>query len=427
MTKAYVDNDPHYKELAQGRKFQEFLAKQPHREAGVPEGPCGRAEIQQFQAHVGSEGIQIIVLEGQQGTIWYKDHTYDDVHKKICLLKVQNHFHGLRSIPALLNRSYHCHHCEKGYDHETSEKHNCRGQNCSSCRRTNGTCPKFATYVTAEVYCDQCNRKFYGQNCYDAHKRGAKSVCDQFRKCCQTYKFNPKKKHHCYHTLCPNCKEVTHVNHRCFIQPIVDEDETKAGGLRMVAEDVEEERMLEYEEEENEIDNGGGKEKVEPMTCVMDFECTQNVNKEFEVVRVGWKYLGEIVSYWEAATATDLLHDAQARTVTEDGKERKVHVYAHNMRGFDSSFILHGLYHLGYKVVKVLSVGAKYLSFECGNLIFRDSLNFFNMALEKLPATFNLQELHKGFFAYSWIREDKYEYVGPYPPAEDYHPERMSE
>ena len=159
----------------------------------------------------------------------------------------------------------------------------------------------------------------------------------------------------------------------------------------------------------------------------MGFECTQNVNKEFQVVRVGWKYLGEIGSYWEAGTAMDLLHDAQARTVTEDGKERKVYVYAHNMRGFDSSFILHGLYDLGYKVVKVLSVGAKYLSFECGNLIFRDSLNFFNMALEKLPVTFNLQELHKGFFAYSWIREGKYEYVGPYPPAEDYHPERMSE
>ena len=143
--------------------------------------------------------------------IWYKDHTYDDAHKKICLLKVQNHFHGLRSFPALLNRRYYFHHCEKGYDHETSEKHNCRGQNCSSCRTTKGTCPKFATYVTAEVYCDQCNRKFYGQNCYDTHKRGAKSVCNQFRKChecCQTYKFNPKKKHHCYHTLCPNCKEV---------------------------------------------------------------------------------------------------------------------------------------------------------------------------------------------------------------------------
>ena len=137
------------------------------------------------------------------------------------------------------------------------------------------------------------------------------------------------------------------------------------------------------------------------MICVMDFECAQNVIKEFEVVRVGWKYLGEIGSYQEAGTTMDLLRDAQARTVTEDGKERKVYVYAHNMRGFDSSFILHALYDLGYQVVKVLSVGAKYLSLECSNLIFCDSLNLFNMALEKLPATFNLQELHKGFFTYS--------------------------
>ena len=111
----------------------------------------------------------------------------------------------------------------------------------------------------------------------------------------------------------------------------------------------------------------------------------------------------------------DVLRDAKTRT-NENGKERKVYVYAHNMRGSNSSFILHALYDLGYQIVKVLSVGAKYLSFECGNLIFRDSLNFFNMALEKLPATFNLTEAHKGFFAYSWIREDKYGYIGDYPP-----------
>ena len=60
-------------------------------------------------------------------------------------------------------------------------------------------------------------------------------------------------------------------------------------------------------------------------------------------------------------------------------------------------------------------------------MVFRDSLKFFNMALEKLPATFNLQEMYKGFFAYSWIRPEKYDYVGEYAPVEDYHPERMTE
>lgn len=60
-------------------------------------------------------------------------------------------------------------------------------------------------------------------------------------------------------------------------------------------------------------------------------------------------------------------------------------------------------------------------------MVFRDSLNFFNMPLERLPGTFNLTETNKRFFAYSWIREGKMNYVGCYPPAEDYHPERMSE
>ena len=37
--------------------------------------------------------------------------------------------------------------------------------------------------------------------------------------------------------------------------------------------------------------------------------------------------------------------------------------------------------------------------------------------LERLRATFNLQEAHKGFFPYSYISEDKMTYVGPYPSA----------
>ena len=116
-----------------------------------------------------------------------------------------------------------------------------------------------------------------------------------------------------------------------------------------------------------------------------------------------------------------------AHTITEEHEERRVYVFAHNMRGFDSSFILNVLYGLGYKIVKILSMGAKYLSFQCGDMVFRDSLNFFNMPLEKLPATFNLKETHKGFFAYDWICPEKYSYIGEYPPAADYHPERMSE
>lgn len=65
--------------------------------------------------------------------------------------------------------------------------------------------------------------------------------------------------------------------------------------------------------------------------------------------------------------------------------------------------------------------------FESGNLVIRDSLNFFNMPLEKLPATFNLRELHKGYSPYTWIRPDYYSYRSGYPPTEAYEPDLMSE
>ena len=109
-----------------------------------------------------------------------------------------------------------------------------------------------------------------------------------------------------------------------------------------------------------------------------------------------------------------------------NGQERKVFVYAHNLCGFDGMFFQEELYDMGYSIDKILNQGAKALSFECSNLIFRDSLNFFNTVLEKLQATFKLPELHKGFFPYSWIQPEKYAYVGPYPPPDDYHPQRMS-
>jgi len=124
--KALADEDPQYNNIRQGRPFQTFLAKQLHRESGVPEGPCGYPEMKQFQDFL-APTYQILVFEGLQRKLWFKDPELNDAPKKIALLKINHHFRGVRSIPALLNRSYYCHHCEKGYNEEMSEKHNCVG------------------------------------------------------------------------------------------------------------------------------------------------------------------------------------------------------------------------------------------------------------------------------------------------------------
>ena len=101
--------------------------------------------------------------------------------------------------------------------------------------------------------------------------------------------------------------------------------------------------------------------------------------------------------------------------------------FAHNLRAFDGLFIQEELYSQGYTIHSILNQGAKYLSFQCENLIFRDSMNFFSMPLEKLSSTFNLKELHKGFFPYGWISDSSAGYRGPFPAPQEYNPDRMTE
>ena len=356
------------------------------------------------------------------GALLYCDPSFDSAPKKLCLLKVEQHFHGLRSVPALLNKTYYCHQCNKGYSQEDAEHHNCSRQNCDMCRRKNGECPNYQERKPAHVYCNDCGRSFYSQNCFTAHKepKGKKkvSLCQKLKKCpecCKVYKYSKKKKHVCREYRCPNCREKVLPKHQCYIQPLGQADE--------ISEDLEDLTEAEAVEKSSQEED----EEPPPLVCCIDFECGLDENNDFEDVRVGWQYVNVNGSYREAGKESDMLEDVMAKTVTAEMKERKVFVFAHNMRRFDSSFILQLLYDKGYKVEKVLSMGAKFLSFQCGNVIFRDSLNFFNMPLERLPATFNLKEAHRGFFPYSYISEDKINYIGVYPKAEEYHPERINE
>ena len=241
------------------------------------------------------------------------------------------------------------------------------------------------------------------------------------------YQYSKKKKHVCGEYRCPNSRNNVLPNHQCYIQPLeidysklLDQADEFSEEDRAILEDLAEVETVEKSKEEED-------EKPPPLVCCIDFECWLDENRDFEDVRVGWQCVNVKGSYREAGKASDMLEDVMAKTVTTEMKQRQVFVFAHNMRGFDSSFILQLLYDKGYKVEKVLSMGAKFLSFQCGNVIFRDSLNFFNMPLEWLPAMFNLKEALKGFFPYSYISEDKISYIGVYPKAEEYHPERMSE
>ena len=133
--KEYVDGDPNkqYDNLRRGLPIQERLAKQLHQDAGVPEGPCGYEELEQFQAFLGPQGYKIIVVDYTSCASIFQGHV-NRYEKVIYLLKHYGHYNGLRSIAAFLNRSYFCPDCCKGFDVDDAAHHSCRGRNCNSCQ-----------------------------------------------------------------------------------------------------------------------------------------------------------------------------------------------------------------------------------------------------------------------------------------------------
>ena len=368
--KARVDGDSHYNNMRHGCPIQERLAKLLHQDADVPEQPCGRAELELFQTCLGPE-YQLMVAEGMKGQIIYKNPAYDSAKHLITLLNIKEHYHGITSLPAFLNRSYFCRFCNRGYDHETAEQHNCQGQNCVACRRGKKQCTNFAVWVKPTHYCNECNRWFYGEDCFKAHKKGTKktySVCQSLKKCktcCKVYKWN--QVHECFKTKCGNCGEHKEIDHRCFIQPY------KAKNTK---EHEEEEKEEEEEESEDEDE---GDEKPVPLIIAFDIECEAKEiegteDKMFEPVLIGWSILGEPDDYNEVTTISAFLKEMESLTEVED-KERDVYCFAHNLRAFDGMFIQEALYDQGQTIHSILNQGAKYLSFQCGNLIFRDSMN----------------------------------------------------
>ena len=74
---------------------------------------------------------------------------------------------------------------------------------------------------------------------------------------------------------------------------------------------------------------------------------------------------------------------------------------------------------------KLMVTGHKILRLEARGMTFIDGLNFFPMALSKLPKAFGLEELTKGFFPLLWNMVENQNYVGATPDAVFYGLDQM--
>ncbi len=249
---AKIDNDKRYKLLANSRRpAQENAARELHRKANVPLGPCGIPEVKQFQKYLTGYEINIVSMEHANTIIHPAQPTVTET-KRIYLYLYDNHYDVITTMPGFFNRSYFCHVCRKAYN--STVDHLCDSM-CKMCRG-------FECSFVAPRGCADCKRMFNSQACYDRHKEPLKkgeSVCQQVKKCTKcgnSMRIHKLTNHICGKTKCKTCEEF------------VDDDAKDTHYCYM--KKPEENETLESETEESEMEERGYDQLM-----FFDYECCQ--------------------------------------------------------------------------------------------------------------------------------------------------------
>ncbi len=421
--KAYRDlgsRDSTYDSLRRGLPIQERQAKELHRLAGVPEGPCGLPEIEKFQTYLADYQIVVVSKELAYQIIFKGPEQPEE--KLLVLIKTGEHFNACNSLKAFFNKNYYCLKCEKGFDHNDRHHHSCRGKKCFACHQS--SCPDFKASdgEKATVPCPQCGRKFFGTMCFALHKdyqsedgkkaiaKKKNSVCHTVKKCQECGKsltpWEISHKHVCGYSECPSCKVYLNLHqHQCYIQNPNELKEKRKRRKRKAdgssAQEQQDPPIFVTWDTEARQENGI---HVPNLICAM----TSNSDEQF--------------SFEGESCVTDFLD--WLREIAEDNK---VIAIAHNFRAYDAYFVLEELYKQNIIPEQVVN-GAKILSMRLpGDKIeFKDSMCFLQMPLSNFPKAFGLTEQRKGFFPHFMNTVDNQSYVGPMPARDYYDPEGMS-
>ena len=394
----------HWRYMKEGKAVQEKAARELCQQAGVRPGPCGLEELQKFQDYLKPTYQLLVMCRTKPFFLIFKGNA---APKQICLIKSDDHYDGCTSFSAFVNRSYWCSLCEKGFNVQDAKHHPCEGRSCHSCNRTD--CPDYKRNGQPTLICDWCHCRFYGNNCFQHHLKTKQ--CQSHKtclKCFAQYHVIKGKRHRCGFTACPSCKQVVDIRtHKCFIQP-----------------HVEKESQPEMDEE------GHEKQPLPPPLFVWaDIEAMQLPNREFQPIMLCYRTSESniIVTHKGRQCVTSFMHALDDATeIPNDDRDRQVIVIFHNLKGFDGIFIINELYAQKRTVENQLTNGCKVLAFQSGSIMFKDSLCFLPFPLAAFPATFNLQELKKGFFPHEFNLPHHQQYVGHIPSIEFFDPDGLS-
>ena len=379
---ARIENDPLYSHIRKSnRPLQRERALDLHVAANVPLGPCGMNEVKLFQNYL--TNYQIVVSGDHDNSIIYPPQPPGtDEKPTINLYLHDGHFDVITTLPGFLNKSYFFHRCHKAYDHTVD--HLCSAM-CRSCRG-------FGCVLEGDgIVCNQCDRLFKNQACYDHHKEpitgGGRTVCEVIRKCEKCGKAMDvgkiKDGGHICGKKCRTCGLILNqedTEHLCYIQQLEQEEESSYNQL-----------------------------------LFFDFEATQEHGTHRPNLCVVHDEEREVALF----QGEDTVKNFCEWLFTPEHKG--CIVVAHNFQGYDGYFITEFLidnaihYDIIYRGAKSLSMTVPIF-----NIKFIDSINFIPMSLAKFPKTFGQDELCKGYFPHMFNKEENQNYIGPIPCQNDY-------
>jgi hypothetical protein len=172
---AKVTNVPNYKAYIKGRKIIPAVQNLLETTGINLDNGGGIPELIKFQEHF--KEYRIVVYEGMNcDQILFDGQNEEPKCLNLLFDDVTRHYHVINNLTCAMAKQYVCKACSKGCQRGIT--HVC-DQTCSDCMSSPSCVPS-----GVRVPCDECNRHFRSQTCFDKHKnkqsgggRQKKSVC----------------------------------------------------------------------------------------------------------------------------------------------------------------------------------------------------------------------------------------------------------
>ena len=419
---------------------QKIEAEKLRTAVGIPIDRAGK--IEDVPLYEDFLRVSIVVLSARIGNkrVYAGSERYD---RRIFIYHYDTaeggHFDTIVKVNSLMANSYYCTKCDKGFKNRTGHK----------CFNWCNICGREDCQLILPLKCPDCNRTCRSQTCFKAHKMEKKngkgknrnitlpSLCNQLWQCpdcgmtMKKENRNPAE-HECGEVMCRVCQQfyLDHEIHLCY--------------MRATSSEIQPDKFIFYDYECMQEDGKHipnlvvahsicSKCEKWPITNESKcnncgsrcFMCDKYDKKEKEYERNPCEGCG----FRQKIFCGEKTNETFCKWLVSE-QHKNFTVIAHNARAYDAYFIYEYLMRNSIIPEPSIFCGSKimYMQVDRGlNIRIIDSLNFLPMPLAKLPKSFGLTELKKGFFPHFFnTKEHQTVFMNHLPDMHYYDPDTMS-